>query len=116
MPRKRRPITILRIERLSDGKVYMPPTGTVDDWGEPIVQPIDNTPARPVPDIDDIKAERKRAEREQARALLQAVLPQVLPPVPMQPKLVMAEVKGMRPIGKLGERVIYVPKADWRRI
>jgi hypothetical protein len=110
MPRKvGLPPTIFKIESLSTGREIRPGSAGLDDFtGQPIDRVQDDSPIRELPDAQELQDERNRAKRAAAKALLELVKP--------KPVMVAPKVEGMRPIGKLGERVIYVHKADWRRI
>lgn len=107
---------IFRIESMSTGREYRPPTGTVDDWGQPIVQPIDKSPIRPIADPQVTIDAGKRQRAADYRKLLEAVLPQALPErTGVEPKLVVPHTPGQRAIATIADNAVLYPMPPWRR-
>lgn len=104
---------ILRIETMSDGRVWPPPVsvGHDDFTGQsiPVAQP--NAPIKPPLSAQDVQDAHNRRQLAAKRALLEHV-----GIIPSAPKPQVANVPGMRPIGRLGGQVVYGPRAGFRRI
>lgn len=108
---------VFRIESMSTGREYRPPTGTVDDWGQPIVQPIDGSPVRPIADPQVAIDAGKRKRAADQRALLAAVFPKALgieQTVEVEPKMVAPSIPNKRAI-VMGSIALHVHKPAWRR-
>ena len=113
MPRKRKPITILRIESMSTGREYRP-VDAVDDWGQPIVPIADQTQAKPLASADELKDAKRRQDRADKRLVFDAIgiLPMRSRPIE---QTVAVDVPGKRAIS-IGSIALYVAKPSWRRL
>jgi hypothetical protein len=114
MPRKvGPPPVIFKVELLSTGREYRPNDVGVDDFGDQRIERVqDNSPARELPDAQELQDAANRAKRADKRKLAELLFPTK----PAEPKLVPKAIPGMRPVGELAGHAIYVPKAPWRRI
>lgn len=80
MPRRVQPGPhIKRVELLTTGQEYRPVTAAVDDWGQPIVSKVDNSPLVHLPDAQELQDAANRAKRKAKQLLLQRIT---------QPKLI----------------------------
>lgn len=117
MPRKRKSITILRIESMSTGRVHRPPVGVDDFTGEQIEPVEDMTPVRPIADPQVAINTGKRQRAADYRKVLEAVLPQALPErtVQIESKLVAPHTPGQRAIATIAGNAVLYPMPPWRR-
>lgn len=121
MPRKRQSIPILRIERLSTGRVYQANPGIDDFTGQPIEPAVDTTPLRPIPDPDIARDQAKRERRDNQLMMLQAIRPSIvpehkrvaLPTVASKP--VAQHIPGKRAVVIGNAMSIHLPLPPWRR-
>lgn len=107
---------ILRIESMSTGREYHGPLGADDFTGQPI-KPRDTQPIKPLASADELTDQHKRLIRDNQRAMLAAVMPQVMrqPIKPKgEPRLVVPNIPGKRAI-VVGGFALLMDKPGWRR-
>ena len=111
------PPPILRIESLSTGREFRPLFLENDlEPDKPIPVPPDDSPIRQMKSGNELLNEIKRKEIEDYKqVLVVAGLGNLVGHKP-EPKLVAPELPGMRPVTKLGNKlVISIPKDPIRR-
>lgn len=111
MPRKRRVITIKRIECMSTGQEYRPSAGVDDFTGQPIEQTVAMGSVRALPSAQAILDGEKRRVIAVKRELLQRVgmLPKLEQTVRIAPKVMGKRAIAVDTIG------LYMSLPRWRR-